>query len=84
MRELSIKHYFSKSQYDIPISRISNFPSGSLHSLLDGVPWEQDVPERTDSGGKPCVLRMVGLAVPRTAAHHGFLYILCRDVDGKD
>ena len=50
--------------YDIPISRIPDFPSGSVHSLLDVVPWEQDAPERTDSGGKPCVSRMVGLAVP--------------------
>lgn len=48
------------------------------------MPWEQDAPEWTDSGGKPCVLRMVGLAVPRTAAHHGFLYILCWNVDGQD
>ena len=82
MRELSIKHYFSKSQYDFPISRISNFPSGSIHPLLDVVPWEQDAPERTDSGGKPCVLRMVGLAVSRTAAAHGFLYVLCWNMDG--
>ena len=68
--------------YDFPISRISNFPSGSVHSLLDVVPWEQDAPERTDSGGKPCVLRMVGLAVPRIAAAHSILHVLCRIVDG--
>ena len=46
------------------------------------MPWEQDAPERTDSGGKPCVLRMVGLAVPRIAAHHGFLHVPFRNVDG--
>ena len=51
--------------YDFPISRISNFPSGSVHPLLDGVLWEQDAPERTDSGCKPFVLWLVGLAVPR-------------------
>lgn len=44
---------------------------------------EQDAPERTDSGGKPCVLRMVGLAVPRAAAHHSFLYLLRRHVAGQ-
>ena len=48
------------------------------------MPWEQDALERTDSGGKPSVLRMVGLAVPRTAAAHGFLHVLCRNVDGQD
>ena len=48
------------------------------------MPWEQDASERADSGGKPCVLRMVGLAVPRTAAHHGFLHVLWRNVDGHD
>lgn len=49
------------------------------------MPREQDAPERIDSGGKPCVLRMVGLAVPRTAAaHHGFLHVLCWNVDGQD
>ena len=45
---------------------------------------EFDMAERTDGGGKPCVLRMVGLAVPRIAAAHGFLYVLCRNVDGRD
>ena len=64
-----------KYLYDIPISRISNFPSGSVHSLLDVVPWEQDASEWSDSGGKPCVLRMVGLEVARIAAHHCFLYV---------
>ena len=48
------------------------------------MPREQDAPERTDSGGKPCVLRMVGLEVPRIAAAHDFLYILCWNVDGQD
>lgn len=48
------------------------------------MPCEQDAPERTDSGSKPCVLRLVGLAVPRTAAAHGFLHIPCRNVDGQD
>ena len=48
------------------------------------MPWEQDALERIDSGGKPCVLRMVGLAVSRIAAAHGFLYILCWNVDGQD
>ena len=48
------------------------------------MPWEQDAPERTDSGGKPCVLRMVGLAFPQAAAYHGFLYVPCRNVDGQD
>ena len=82
MRELSIKHYFSKSQYDFPISRISDFPSGSVHLLLDGVPLEQDAPERIDSGGKPCVLRLVGLEVPRIATAHSVLHVLCWNVDG--
>ena len=48
------------------------------------MPWEQDAPERTDSGGKPSVLRMVELAVPRIAAAHSILHVLCRNVDGQN
>lgn len=32
--------YQVNTDYDFPISRISNFPYGSVHTLLDGVPWE--------------------------------------------
>ena len=36
-------------------------------TTLENTDKEQNAPEWTDSGGKPCVLRMVGLAVPRIA-----------------
>ena len=70
--------------YVIPISRISDLPSGSLHSILDVVPSEQGASEWASSGCESRVLRMVGLEVPRIATAHSFLYILCRNVDGKD
>lgn len=70
--------------HDFPINRVPYIPANSLHSPLDSVPWEQDVPERTDSGGKSFVLWMVGLAFPWTAALYGFLFFLGRLVDGED